>query len=121
MAGTQRILRPDDLLVLEVELVGLAVTRTAAGPALEALPGAVERRLTFHLPPQHIAEEAYFDASPDGWDTNRPPTHYRFVCRHRGQRRHPVLQRLVKATTLRDWYADAVHRGVGFVPLELDY
>src|SRR6186997_1896829 len=61
-----RILRPDDLLVLDLELVGLVVIGTPSGPILDLVPGANERLLVFHLPPQHVAEEAYYDASPDG-------------------------------------------------------
>jgi hypothetical protein len=63
---TLRILRPDDLLVLELELVGLSIVTAPTGPIIDALPAADGRLLVFRLPPQHIAEEAYYDASPDG-------------------------------------------------------
>ncbi|MCM3921980.1 hypothetical protein ND748_09950 [Frankia sp. AiPs1] len=70
MGETLRMLRPDDLLLLEVELVGLGVVRTPRGAVLavadEGQPEGQPRLLVFRLPPQHLAEEAYYDSSPEG-------------------------------------------------------
>ena len=68
MGETLRLLRPDDLVILDVELVGLVVAATPSGPTIAAQEGALDRRLIFRLPPQHIAERAYFDASQTGCD-----------------------------------------------------
>ena len=68
MGETLRLLRPDDLVILEVELVGLVVAGTPSGPTIAAQQGKLERRLIFRLPPQHIAERAYYDASLTGCD-----------------------------------------------------
>lgn len=74
MAGSLRILRPDDLVVLDVELVGLRAETTDAGPVLDHDPAdGAQPLLVFTLQPQHVAEQAYFDASPDGCG---PPSGY---------------------------------------------
>jgi hypothetical protein len=54
-----RVVRADDLLVCELELVGLTVTGTPPNRVLEAATGASTRRLILHVPPQNIAEEAF--------------------------------------------------------------
>ncbi len=76
MGQKLRVLRPDDLVVLDVELVGLSVQPAAGGPVVDADgAGGPERLLVFTLPPQHIAEQAYRDDSPDGCATPPPPAY----------------------------------------------
>lgn len=55
---TLSVVRPDDLLILTVELQNVLVTPPAAG-----LPGEIggtgNARLTLRFQPQHIAEQAF--------------------------------------------------------------
>lgn len=65
------VIRPDDLLVLEFELVNLEVrTKDSRGKRLAEPVVAVSNKdrdsfLIVHLPPQNIAEEAFWEKDPD--------------------------------------------------------
>lgn len=54
-----------------------------------------------------------YDASDDGWNPNRPPSRYRFICEGR---RHRV-SRVITATKLKELYRDAVRRGLTHITL----
>jgi hypothetical protein len=65
MARRIRLLRPDDLLNLEVEWVNLDLDASdPAHPALVPLDAAQPAYLIVVFPPQTIAETAFFEASP---------------------------------------------------------
>jgi hypothetical protein len=81
------VIRPDDLLVLDFELVNLRVAPgEQGGPARLVRSGPGEAYLLVTLPPQHIAEKAYFTtvegyevgksanaADPDAGTSNEEP------------------------------------------------
>jgi len=55
------------------------------------------------------------DASPHGWNADRPPSHYLFVCRHKSG---TDLSRPVKVETLLARYLDAVCDGTNTTVLD---
>lgn len=57
MSTTLRLLRSDDLLALEIELIDLAIQSTGGVPML--VPTGGPGRLIVHFPPQHLQEMAY--------------------------------------------------------------
>ena len=57
-----RVLRPDDLVVLDVLGFALSMVTDAAGPAL--VPDGATSRLEVRLPYQHLGEEAYYEILP---------------------------------------------------------
>lgn len=59
MSDHLRLIRPDDLLVLDVHLSNLRPSED--GTALERIDAALPARLAFELAPQHVAERAYYD------------------------------------------------------------
>jgi hypothetical protein len=67
-----QVVRPDDLLVLEVECVNLVVS--ADGKRLERIERDSPAVLIVHLPSQHIAERAFFEFEQTLEPTGAPPT-----------------------------------------------
>lgn len=64
MTLTLRLLRPDDLLALRVELVNLKVNASAAdGPWLVRENAHDSAYLIYYFPPQSIAEQAFFETA----------------------------------------------------------
>lgn len=64
MGTTLRLVRPDDLLVLEVETVNLTLDKDPErGPALVVDKAGHDSFLIFSFPPQSIAEGAYYEAA----------------------------------------------------------
>jgi len=57
------VLRPDDLLALEFECVNLRV-QDGPRPALVRQNAANPAYIIVHFPPQHIAEQAFFETDP---------------------------------------------------------
>lgn len=57
-----RVLRPDDLVVLDVECTGLDLVGGRGGPALVPLDDA--GRMEVRFPFQHLGERAYYHADP---------------------------------------------------------
>lgn len=57
------VLRPDDLLALEFECINLEV-RAGVPPRLVRKNAAAPAYLVVHFPPQHIAEQAFFETTP---------------------------------------------------------
>lgn len=55
-----RIRRAADLVGLDFRFVGLALTIAAPAATVAPTEGAAKSRLIVHLPPQHVAERAYF-------------------------------------------------------------
>ncbi len=60
---TFSVLRPDDLLALEFECVNLEL-KAGAPPKLVRRNAAAPAYLIVHFPPQHIAEQAFFETTP---------------------------------------------------------
>lgn len=58
-----RVVRPDDLLNLEIEAVNLRIDRRGRDPALVVADAELPARLIVIFPPQTIAESAYFEWS----------------------------------------------------------
>lgn len=61
---TGEIVRPDDLLYLAVSTYNLRPVDEAGGARLERIDRARPALLVFELPPQTIAEQAFFEPSP---------------------------------------------------------
>src|SRR3970282_1126528 len=61
---TLSVVRPDDLLILPLECQNVRVTAPQAGQPGE-IAGAANSRLTVHLQPQHIAEQAFEQVGQD--------------------------------------------------------
>ena len=69
-----RLVRPDDLLNLEIEAVNLRLdTDDPADPALVVDEPAAPARLVVLFPAQTIAETAYFESPPFAGVARRPP------------------------------------------------
>src|SRR5262245_10260939 len=60
------IVRPQDLVALELELHNLKLDGEGAN-LVRSSPG--DAFLILHFPPQHLFEEAFFEAAPPGYDT----------------------------------------------------
>jgi hypothetical protein len=59
------VIRPDDLLVLDFELVNLRVEKSEGdAPAQLVKQGAGQAYLVVRFPPQHLVEKAYFTTVP---------------------------------------------------------
>jgi len=58
------ILRPDDLLALDIECVNLTV-KPGAPPRLVRQKASAPAYLIVHFPPQHIVEQAFFETTPE--------------------------------------------------------
>lgn len=71
LPGTLRIVRPDDLLVLDVELVNLHLSDD--GLRLERVDPGAPAGITVHLPSQHVAERAYFEFKQSLEPVDQPP------------------------------------------------
>src|SRR5690349_6790321 len=67
------IIRPDDLLVLTIEGVNLAVGAGAAGPELVRIDPAAVAYLVAVLPPQAFAERAYLEDAAGGGEAPEAP------------------------------------------------
>jgi type VI protein secretion system component Hcp len=67
------IVRPDDLLNLELEMVNLRLEADPQEPALVVDDPALPAQLIVTFPPQTIAETAYFRSSPVPADTRDSP------------------------------------------------
>jgi len=64
MALKVDLIRPDDLLNLQVELINLAVDTTdAAHPTITPISPQQPSYLVVHFPPQTIVEQAFFETS----------------------------------------------------------
>jgi len=59
--GTVSVVRPEDLLVLQIAWQGLELRITPGPPQLIRVPPSpgTKPRLTFYFPPQHVAEESF--------------------------------------------------------------
>jgi hypothetical protein len=65
MSGARvRVLRPDDLCVCELELVGVDVAGSLPNRQLTPAAGSGDRLIVMHLPPQHVAEGAFDEREP---------------------------------------------------------
>ena len=65
------ILRPDDLVVLDVEAINLKLDRSRPGrPRLLVENAAQEARLVFTFPPQTLLEQAFFETQSSVPDTS---------------------------------------------------
>jgi hypothetical protein len=64
------VVRPDDLLYFELELVNLRV-QDGAPPHLVRIDEAKPAHLVVHFPPQHIAEQAFFEVAA-GYPVAKP-------------------------------------------------
>lgn len=64
------VVRPDDLLAMRVQLVGLEVVPGSPPRLRRAGSGAA--MLVLHHPPQSIAEEVFYESPPPGVDTSKP-------------------------------------------------
>jgi len=74
MALNFEILRPDDLLTLEVETVNLKLDTSRPGhPRLVREKPGEDAYLAFHFPPQAIAEQAYFETAVVQEPSFNPP------------------------------------------------
>src|SRR5262249_35018900 len=63
LSGTFSLMRPDDLLNLEVETVGLGLnTSNPRRPTLAPVDASQPTLLIFEFPPQTIVEEAFYEA-----------------------------------------------------------
>lgn len=71
MSAPLRLIRPEDLLVLDVHLSNLQPT--ADGTALERIDAASPARLAFELAPQHVAERAYYQFATSAETPDPPP------------------------------------------------
>ena len=71
MSAHLRLIRPDDLLVLDVYLTNLRPS--ADGTALERIDPDQSARLAVELPPQHVAERAYFQFNSYAEPVDPPP------------------------------------------------
>jgi hypothetical protein len=68
------VLRPDDLLALEFECINLEA-KPGPPPKLVRKKAADPAYIVVHFPPQHIAEQAFFETTPDFKpDANAPKT-----------------------------------------------
>ena len=63
MSTTLRILRSDDLLALDIELVDLTISATSVTAMLVPSPGGMGR-LIVRFPPQHVQELAFPRGAP---------------------------------------------------------
>ncbi len=61
---TFSVLRPDDLLALDFECVNLKV-KAGVPPKLVREKASAPAYIIVHFPPQHIAEQAFFETTPD--------------------------------------------------------
>jgi hypothetical protein len=66
-----RFLRPEDLLVVDVEVSNLQLS--ADGSSLERADPAADAYLIFHFPAQHIAERAFWEAENSKETAGPPP------------------------------------------------
>ena len=57
-------LRPDDLLALDFECINLRV-KAGSPPKLVRQNASAPAYIVVHFPPQHIAEQAFFETTPD--------------------------------------------------------
>lgn len=69
--GPFRLVRPADLLVLEVEPANLQVSDD--GERLERIDPGAPAVLVIHFPAQHVAERAYFDFETSQEPAGQPP------------------------------------------------
>jgi hypothetical protein len=58
------VFRPDDLLALEIECFNLTV-KPGVPPRLVRQNAGAPAYLVVHFPPQHVAEQAFFETTPD--------------------------------------------------------
>jgi hypothetical protein len=71
---TKTILRPDDLLLLTFEFLNLRVDiDSAPTPQLVRVRAGADAYVIIHFPPQHIAEQAFYEAAP-AVETPAPPS-----------------------------------------------
>jgi hypothetical protein len=72
MANRIQLLRPDDLLYLEIEPVNLALKASSDGTqTLVRQMAGQPSYLVVHFPPQAIMEEAFLENPPPGFDNNK--------------------------------------------------
>ncbi len=71
MSDRVRLVRPQDLLVLDVRLTNLR--RSADGTALERVEPGRPALLAVELPPQHVAERAYYEFTGSKEPAGPPP------------------------------------------------
>ena len=84
------VIRPDDLLVLDFELVNLTVQPgEGESPARLAKSGTGPAYLVVTFPPQHLAEIAYFTTDPRYPVANGLPT----ILTRRGATSHRTRRR----------------------------
>ena len=62
--GRIPVRRAEDLLICELELFGLELDGVPPNRVLKRSSGTSRASLVFHLPPQHVAEEAFLDEVP---------------------------------------------------------
>jgi hypothetical protein len=67
---TVRVVRPDDLLVLEFEFINLQLLQ--GPPRLERIHAEGPALIVVHFPSQHIAEEAFFEEAGGGASSTPP-------------------------------------------------
>ncbi|HOW84849.1 MAG TPA: hypothetical protein P5119_05795 [Candidatus Aminicenantes bacterium] len=67
------VLRPDDLLALDFECVNLTV-KPGAPPRLVRRNASAPAYIIVHFPPQHIAEQAFFETTPEFNADPKEPT-----------------------------------------------
>jgi hypothetical protein len=72
--GPLRIVRPDDLFNLTVELTNLRVS--ADRRFLERVDPDAPAWLAFVFPPQHLSEEAFMEYADHVETADEPPVHY---------------------------------------------
>ena len=58
------VLRPDDLLALEFECINLRIQQ-GPPPKLIRIKASEQAYIVVHFPPQHIAEQAFFEKTPE--------------------------------------------------------
>lgn len=106
------VLRPDDLLTLEIECLNLAM-QPGTPPKLVRMDGD-PAYLIVHFPPQHIAEQAFFEATPHFEPDKNDPK--KESGGSDDPRDPPVGSRLAGATRL----AFLVPKEVAEIPLTLE-
>ncbi len=70
--GRVRVIRPEDMLALEFQFFNMEFRTGPTGPSMVRRVPAQAAYLVVHFPPQHINEEAVFDAGGSGAQTPPP-------------------------------------------------
>ena len=71
MTNRIRLLRPDDLLCLEIEPVNLVLQNARKKWFLQRKKKSEAAFLIVHFPPQALAEQAFFEVAPAGLDNSK--------------------------------------------------